>query len=185
MHTESSSRFACRCSRLHLDRRCLSRLCDGTGPEKAAYNRNKEEPTQLPIQTGALPWRLDRNRRFEVLLVTGRRSGRWTVPKGWPMPGKSLSEAAAQEAFEEAGVMGKVDPEPLGSFRHSKQNLPIGDLEVSILVHLMYVERELSEWPEVEQRERKWFTAEEAVERVGSKELGELIIQSARRALTE
>ena len=145
--------------------------------------QTREEPTERPIQTGALPWRLGPKKRFQVLLVTGRRSRRWTIPKGWPMSGKTLAEAAEVEAFEEAGVKGKVDPEPLGSFNHTKQNLPIGTLDVRILVHPMSVEREFPKWPEFGQRRRKWFTAEEAAEKVDSEELGALIMASAERAL--
>lgn len=137
--------------------------------------------TKLPIQTGALPWRLGRKKRVEVLLVTGRRSNRWMIPKGWPMVGKSLAEAAEQEAFEEAGVKGTIDPRPLGSFVHTKQSLPMGDLDVSIVVHRMCVERELPKWPELGQRKRKWFSLKAAASRVDSAELGALIMQSAER----
>jgi 8-oxo-dGTP pyrophosphatase MutT (NUDIX family) len=143
----------------------------------------QEEPTERPIQTGALPWRLGRKKHLEVLLVTGRRSQRWTIPKGWPMHGMTLSEAAAVEAFEEAGVRGKIDSEPLGSFDHTKQSLPFGTLEVRILVHPMNVEREHRKWPEFGQRRRKWFSVMEAVERVDSEELRALIMQSAERKL--
>ena len=143
----------------------------------------REEPTERPIQTGVLPWRVGRKKRIEVLLVTGRRSRRWTIPKGWPMSGKSLAEAAAVEAFEEAGIEGKVDPQPLGSFNHTKQSVPLGSLDVRILVHPMTVERELSKWPEFGQRRRKWFSLEEAAEKVESEELRALIMQSAQRAL--
>lgn len=143
-----------------------------------------EGPTKLPIQTGALPWRLGRKKRLEVLLVTGRRSNRWMIPKGWPMVGKSLAEAAEQEAFEEAGVKGTIDSRPLGSFVHTKQSLPTGDLDVSIVVHPMCVERELPKWPEIGQRKRKWFSLKEAASRVDSEELGALIMQSAERALS-
>ena len=69
----------------------------------------------MPLQTGALPWRLTQSNKPEVLLVTGRRSGRWMIPKGWPMSGKSLAAAAEREAFEEAGISGSVDSRPLGS----------------------------------------------------------------------
>ena len=158
------------------------RLIRGT---QLAYNRpeTREERTELPIQTGALPYRLGRKKGFEVLLVTGRRSRRWTIPKGWPMDGKSLAEAAAQEAFEEAGVRGKVNPEPLGTFRHVKTNLPVGNLEVNIVVHSMEVERELPKWPELGQRKRKWFKAAEAADRVDSEELGRLILETVERTL--
>lgn len=143
----------------------------------------QETTTDRPLQTGALPWRIGRKKRFEVLLVTGRRSRRWTIPKGWPMAGKSLAEAAAQEAFEEAGVRGTIDPVPVGSFDHTKQNLPSGLLDVRILVHPLNVDRELSKWPEVGQRRRKWFSVEEAAKKVDSDELKALIMISAERAL--
>lgn len=140
-----------------------------------------EEPGELPIQTGALPWRLAPKNGIEVLLVTGRRSGRWTIPKGWPMKGKTLAEAAALEAYEEAGVKGTIDPRPIGTYRHRKQALVVGDLEVNIVVHPLWVDRELEKWPELGQRRRKWFRAKDAAKRVASPELGALIRQSASK----
>lgn len=145
----------------------------------------RETDPNLPIQTGVLPWRLAANNGIEVLLVTSRRSGRWIIPKGWPMPGKSLAEAAAQEAFEEAGVTGTVDPKPLGSFRHSKQAVGTRDVEVNILVHPMWVDREFQKWPEIGERKRKWFSPKDAAKRVDSLELRELIRQTAKRSLRQ
>ena len=135
----------------------------------------------LPIQTAALPWRLGARNGIEVLLVTGRRSGRWTIPKGWPMPGKSLSEAAAQEAFEEAGVRGTVDPRPVGTFRHVKQVNVLGSFEVDVVVHNLWVDREIDRYPELGQRKRKWFRAKDAARRVDSPELGEIIRQAIKK----
>lgn len=147
-----------------------------------SYSRavTQERDVELPIQTGALPWRLAEKEGIEVLLVTGRRSGRWTIPKGWPMTGKSLAEAAAQEAFEEAGVRGTVHPEPVGSFNHVKQQLALGELEVIIFVHLLWVDRELPKWPELGQRKRKWFKPKDAAKRVDSPVLGDLILTAAK-----
>jgi 8-oxo-dGTP pyrophosphatase MutT (NUDIX family) len=142
---------------------------------------SREEERTVPIQSGALPWRLKRSKKKpEVLLVTGRRSGRWMIPKGWPMPGKSLADSAAQEAFEEAGIKGKIEPTPIGSFRHVKQHLLFGTLEVDILVHSLAVERELGNWPEKGERNRKWFAIAEAAERVASDELKLLIVEFGR-----
>ncbi len=141
----------------------------------------REQDGELPVQTGALPWRLSGSNRIEILLVTSRRSGRWTIPKGWPMPGKSLAEAAEQEAFEEAGVRGTIDPKPIGTFRHVKTQLVTGELEVDIVVHPLWVDRELPKWPELGQRKRRWFSAKEAAKRVHSPELAELIVQSVKR----
>jgi|SRR5215471_9743769 len=143
----------------------------------------REQSGELPIQTGALPWRLAPKNGIEVLLVTGRRSGRWTIPKGWPMPGKSLAEAAEQEAFEEAGVRGTIDPNPIGTFRHVKQLHVVGDLEVNIVVHPLWVDRELPKWPELGQRKRKWFSPKEAAKRVESPELSSMIRQAVKKSL--
>jgi ADP-ribose pyrophosphatase YjhB (NUDIX family) len=91
------------------------------------------------------------------------------------MRGKSLAKAAAQEAFEEAGVEGVVDTKPLGTFRHTKQHLGDGVLDVSIVVHPLAVERELAKWPEHAERERKWFSIKQAAQRVESDDLKQII----------
>jgi 8-oxo-dGTP pyrophosphatase MutT (NUDIX family) len=142
----------------------------------------REQSPELPIQTGALPWRLAAKNGIEVLLVTGRRSGRWTIPKGWPMPGV-IAGAAEQEAFEEAGVRGTIDPNPIGTFRHVKQLNVVGDLEVNIVVHPLWVDRELPKWPELGQRKRKWFSPKDAAKRVDSPELSAMIRQAVKKSL--
>jgi 8-oxo-dGTP pyrophosphatase MutT (NUDIX family) len=54
------------------------------------------------------------------MLVTSRGTGRWIIPKGWPMKRKAPYAAAAREALEEAGVVGQIGREPIGSFSHKK-----------------------------------------------------------------
>ena len=54
------------------------------------------------------------------MLVTSRGTGRWIIPKGWPMKRKAPHAAAAREALEEAGVVGQIDKQPIGSFSHEK-----------------------------------------------------------------
>lgn len=98
------------------------------------------------------------------------------IPKGWPMPGKSLAKAAEREAYEEAGVEGRVDPKPIGKFVHVKQSPILGSLKVSILVYPMAVDRELADWPEDDQRQRKWFKLKDAAEQVDSPDLRALIL---------
>jgi 8-oxo-dGTP pyrophosphatase MutT (NUDIX family) len=136
-----------------------------------------DKTSGLLVQTGALPWRYGQDDCFEVLLVTGRRSTKWLIPKGWPMFGKSLAAAAAQEAFEEAGVQGTVDPEPIGSFRHPKQHVLIGEFDVQIFVHTLRVEKEYLDWPEAEERSRMWFRLPDAGKHVSSKSLRKLILE--------
>jgi 8-oxo-dGTP pyrophosphatase MutT (NUDIX family) len=53
-------------------------------------------------------------------LVTTRRTKRWIIPKGWPIKGLKPSKTAAREAFEEAGVSGRVGAKPLGVFTYEK-----------------------------------------------------------------
>lgn len=63
--------------------------------------------------------------RLEVLLVGSLRDGRWGLPKGRIEADEKKSKAAAErEAFEEAGVLGVADPEPLGSFFYFKDPTP-------------------------------------------------------------
>jgi hypothetical protein len=72
-------------------------------------------------QTGALPWRMGADRKPEVLLVTGRRSSKWMDPQGLADDRKVPGRGAGIEAFEEAGVEGSIDPQPLGTVAHLKR----------------------------------------------------------------
>lgn len=72
------------------------------------------------IQYAALPWR-QTNGALEVLLITTLRTGRWIVPKGWPLADLSPCDCAAREALEEAGLLGEIASEPFGAFRYAKQ----------------------------------------------------------------
>ena len=71
-------------------------------------------------QVGAICFRTGLQGSIEVLLVTTRETGRWTIPKGWPIKGLKSHEAAEREAWEEAGVKGKARKSPLGYFTYLK-----------------------------------------------------------------
>lgn len=58
-------------------------------------------------QIAAVCYRIGRN-GVEFLLVQ-TRGGRWTFPKGSTEPGLTHAQAAALEAFEEAGVHGRIE----------------------------------------------------------------------------
>ena len=72
-------------------------------------------------QVAAIPFRLDVDGNFEVMLVTSRTTKRFIVPKGWPMKGKSGRKVAEIEAREEAGVSGRALREIAGTFRYWKR----------------------------------------------------------------
>ena len=69
-------------------------------------------------QFAALPWRLCEGGTREIMLPTSRGAGRWVIPKGWPIKGRKPAEAAAREAYEEAGLIGHiVGKRPIGNFQ--------------------------------------------------------------------
>jgi 8-oxo-dGTP pyrophosphatase MutT (NUDIX family) len=71
-------------------------------------------------QYAALPVALEEGGEPRVMLVTTRGTGRWIIPKGHPEPRLKPHELAAKEAFEEAGVVGRVRPEAIGRYRIGK-----------------------------------------------------------------
>ena len=66
-------------------------------------------------QYGVIPFRKGSD-GIEILLITSRETRRWVVPRGNPIDGLSAPESAAQEAFEEAGILGEVEALPIGSY---------------------------------------------------------------------
>ncbi len=112
----------------------------------------------------------------EVLLVTSRGTGRWILPKGWPMEGKNDADAAAQEAWEEAGVKkGQLDRAPIGEYSYAKE-LDDGELaHCSATVFPLKVEKLKSDFPEADERTRTWVSPDEAAEMVQEKGLRKLL----------
>lgn len=83
--------------------------------------------------------------------------------------------AAAEEAFEEAGVRGVASPTAVGSYSYLKRRKD-GRLErASVDVFPLAVDVEAEDWPEAGQRERRWFSLSEAVEAVEEEELKALV----------
>jgi 8-oxo-dGTP pyrophosphatase MutT (NUDIX family) len=123
---------------------------------------------QARRQYAALPFRVGASGGVEVLLVTSRTTRRWVIPKGWPMKGAKPAEAAAREAFEEAGVRGKIAHEPMGTYLYRKRaddhKHPAAICRVA--VYALRVKRQASKWPEREQRQTCWLTAQEAAARI-------------------
>ena len=125
------------------------------------------------IQYGVLPWR--RDTELQILLVTSRDTGRWVIPKGWPMKGRKPHEAAAREAIEEAGVNGKIAKRPIGAYAYVKFLADSADIPCVVDVFPLQVERQRKRWPEQHQRTTRWFTADEASDAVQEPELQALI----------
>jgi len=113
--------------------------------------------------------------RLEILLVTSRETRRWVTPKGWPMKNRLDHEAAAREAFEEAGVEGVVAPAPFGVFGYDKTLKSGGVRPVLAALYPLRVEVEHARWPEKSQRARRWYTVAKAASMVQEDDLAALI----------
>lgn len=115
-------------------------------------------------------------RSGDVVLITSRGTGRWVIPKGWPMEGKSLSGAAAAEAWEEAGVEGRVHEAEIGRYRYDKEQDQGWSVPVEVRVFLMEADRLRPEFPEAGQRRRRWFSPAEAAARVAEPGLKQILL---------
>jgi 8-oxo-dGTP pyrophosphatase MutT (NUDIX family) len=133
------------------------------------------------LQYGALPYRMSNGRRAEFMLVTSRETRRWIIPKGWPKKGKSPHRSAAREAFEEAGVLGAVGRQPVGSFSYEKRLKNGGSVECEVHVFPLEVRCQRKEWPEKEERRIKWLSASKAAEKVKDPVLSKIIRRVARK----
>lgn len=132
---------------------------------------NREHDREPRAQFAALPWRRAGGGEVEVLLITSRETRRWVIPKGWPIKGKSSAKSAAQEAFEEAGVKGKVTKRPVGAYAYDKR-LKNGRLQhVRVAVFALQVDAEAKAYPEIGQREKAWMPLAEAARLVDEPEL--------------
>lgn len=134
------------------------------------------------LQVAALCWRESGGKR-QVLLVRSLDSNRWIIPKGWPMRGKTLAEAAAIEAWEEAGVRGEVSPVSIGSFHYEKLRGTGVKQSCEAQVFDLHVTSLESEFPESTLRKPKWFSAQEAAKRIREPELQALIVNHLAKTL--
>jgi 8-oxo-dGTP pyrophosphatase MutT (NUDIX family) len=114
--------------------------------------------------------------RTGVFLVTSRKRKRWIIPKGVVERGMTPWESAAMEAYEEAGVRGDVGTTPVGSYQYEKW----GGV-CTVEVYVLAVREVLDDWPEASQRERRWFTFEEAAEAVREDPLSQLLTEAEAR----
>jgi 8-oxo-dGTP pyrophosphatase MutT (NUDIX family) len=144
-------------------------------------NNSKKKNTAARIQYAALPYRVSAAFGTEVLLVTSRETKRWIIPKGWPKKRKDPWDLAAREAIEEAGVVGKISSEPVGSYLYEKRLRNGKSVLCEVQVFPLKVKRQQKSWREKGQRECAWFPLAEAAKAVGEPVLGTLIRRLLKR----
>jgi 8-oxo-dGTP pyrophosphatase MutT (NUDIX family) len=133
-----------------------------------------------------------RKRGIEFLLVQ-TRGGRWIFPKGGVEPGLTPAQSAALEAFEEAGVHGRMEAisftryfkrrEPASTTREMRARSEQG--EPSVMAHLCEVSR--LEPPQESNRNPSWFSAERTKQRLlkdRAPEFGAELVRVVERALS-
>lgn len=133
-----------------------------------------DDRREVRTQFGALCYRV-REGATQVLLITSRDTGRWVLPKGWPMAGMSPMQAAEREAWEEAGVKGRISAQCLGIYSYQKMMGQTG-LPCVVALFPMQVTRLSKEFPERKERRRKWFSLRKAAGKVAEPELAELLL---------
>ncbi len=149
---------------------------------------SRTELTSLPLelrrtgkrdvrtQFGALCYRKTR-KGVKVLLVSSRDTGRWVIPKGWPMDGKTPQQCAAIEAWEEAGVRGPVSDTCKGIYSYVKELDTGVQLPIVVAVFTLRVRQQADTYPEVVERRRKWVSPRKAARLVDEADLAQLLIR--------
>src|SRR5436190_19877278 len=107
-----------------------------------------QTPGESIRQAAALPLR-----RGRVCLITSRNGKRFVIPKGWIEPGQTAGETALQEAWEEAGLTGALEREPIGSYLYEKEGQ-----RYHVTVFVMKVTAAEQDWSERSLRERSFVS---------------------------
>jgi 8-oxo-dGTP pyrophosphatase MutT (NUDIX family) len=127
------------------------------------------------VQYAALPYRRNSNLDLEVLLVTSRETRRWVIPKGWRVQKLAPHKSAAHEAMEEAGLVGRIGKRSIGSYGYRKRLSTGSVIPCQVMVFALEFAKQLTSWPEKDQRRTKWFKPEAAAKAVKEPELRTII----------
>lgn len=143
---------------------------------KIIIKKVRQMARTIGMQIAALPLRWDSSGTLKVLMVTSRDTGRWVMPKGWEMSDEKPWSAAEIEALEEAGAVGCISKEMIGTYRYDKILKDQTPLPCVVRVYPMIVEKLKRNWKERHQRKRRWFSLKAAAKRVHEPELAELLM---------
>ena len=132
----------------------------------------------VQTQYAALCWR-PAEAGHEILLITSRDTGRWIIPKGWPIRGLAPEAVAAQEAWEEAGVKGEVSSVQVGRYGYFKIFEPATQIACAVVVYDLQVRHLTPSFPEAGERQLAWLCPRQAAERVAEPDLASLITRYA------
>ncbi|TNF99955.1 MAG: NUDIX hydrolase [Gammaproteobacteria bacterium] len=152
-----------------------------TLPEKFPFPTHesdelRDRPFYYYTQSSVIPYRI-RKGKPEILVISSSKNKHWVVPKGIKDPGLSPQNSAAKEAWEEAGVEGRVKGKPIGSYEYEKWGATC-----TVDVYPMKVTKVIPEdkWHE-RHRGREWVKPEVAAERLKQAELAPMVEKLAAK----
>src|SRR5262249_5159875 len=138
--------------------------------DRCLRNRPMATATETLHQAAAIAMRGEK-----ICLVTSSNGKRWVIPKGLIESGHTAGETALREAWEEAGLIGALWPEPVGSYLYSKLGRTY-----HVTVYVLRVTQALDDWPEKSLRQRTWVGVERALEQLDDAGLRELVEHASR-----
>ena len=115
-------------------------------------------PSKSPQQAAVVPFRR-RGQAAQVCLICRKTSRKWGIPKGFIDPGDTSEEAALNEAWEEAGLNGRIVGDPVGMYDYDKWGSTY-----TVVVHLMEVLEQEKTWQEMRVRQRRWVALDDALQ---------------------
>ena len=124
----------------------------------------KTKPDYWYKQSAVIPYRIN-DTKIEILIIKSRNNKRWIIPKGIIEEKLTAKTSAEKEAFEEAGVKGKIIGNKIGSYSYQKWGG-----SCSVKVFLFLVDEILEDWEE-NFRERKWILLSEIKNYIEDKNL--------------
>ncbi len=125
-------------------------------------------------QIGAICYRIT-DTNVKILLITSKRSKRWIIPKGWKVNKMSNRKSAALEAWEEAGVQGRVSGRSIGTYYYRKGLNKNDFLTCAVRVFSLEVKVSKKKFPERGERKLKWVNSDVAIDCVSEPELKAII----------
>jgi len=115
---------------------------------------------ELPVtQAAAIPFRIRDGEAEYCLITSSSQPTIWTIPKGTIERGDTPETTAIKEAEEEAGLVGRVPGDSLGTFSYQKNG---NTLRVTVFV--MEVDQVLDRWDEAHVRKRQWVSSTEVLQ---------------------
>jgi 8-oxo-dGTP pyrophosphatase MutT (NUDIX family) len=115
-------------------------------------------------------------RQGRICLITSSSGKHWLLPKGHLEHGLQLRETARQEAWEEGGLIGRIDPRPAGAYEYQKLGC-----RYRVVIFWMTVTHVQRKWPEQKRRRRRWLSPQNALPYISHSSLRKVVDRAIRR----